>query len=176
MARGIAVDGGRVKRYRAARALSVRELSRKAEVSQGTVSRMERGEPTTPDVITKVAKVLDVEPELLAAYAEGGPDIEAVLLAMIEGREARLQEAVDKDEIGLETAKSADDLHRDISEMVPRLRTGRERINLALDGLKATVDASYDAAVRRLTGRRASVETINTQAEGGRTEREVRSA
>ncbi len=172
------MNGDRLKRVREAAGLSQDSLGKKAGVMQATISSFELGKRKPhPSTLRKLAVALGVAPEWLAGEgSEEGPDTASVLVAMIEGREARLQEAVDNDEIDLETARSADDLYRDIVEMVPSLRTGRERINLALDGLKAAVDTAYDAAVRRLTGRRASVETMDTHAKGGRTGREVRSA
>lgn len=173
------MDGERLKKAREDAGLSQDDLSKKTGVTQGSISSAELGKrKPRPATVRKLAAALGVEPEwLMGEGPEEGPDTETVLLAMIEGREARLREAIGNDEINMEMAISADDLYRDVLGVVPMLRMGRGRIYLALDGLKATVDKSYDAAVRKLTGRRASIETIhgNTQTEGGQ-RAEVKSA
>ncbi len=165
------MDGERLKKAREAAGLSQASLGKKAGVTQDTIWGIESGKRKPhPGTLRKVAVALGVAPEWLAGEgSEEGPDTAAVLLALIRGREARLCEAVEDDVIDLGMAQSADDLHRDIATVVPMVRAGREDITQALIELKATVDGSYDAAVKKLVGRRASVESIqrNTQAEGG---------
>lgn len=159
-------------------AVSQEELQRRTGMSRTTISSLENGKQSPhPSTVRRLAEALGVHPERLVDGTEEAPDTATVLVGMIEAREARLQEAIDNDEIDLDTAKSADDLYRDIGEVLSMLSAGRERTELALDGLKATVDASYDAAVRRLTDRRASVEKMGTRLRrGGQQGREAKSA
>ncbi len=170
------MEGERLKRVREAAGLSQASLGKKAGVTQDTVWGIESGKRKPhPSTLRKLAVALGVTPEwLMGEGEEEGPDPAAVLLALIRGREARLCEAIEDDVIDLGMAQSADDLHRDIAAVVPMVRAGREDIDQALIELKATVDGSYDAAVKKLVGGRATVETMNSRSEGGQEGREVK--
>ncbi len=67
MARGIAVNGKRLRALREARRLSQFQLGKKAHVATPTVSRLERGYPATIPVLERVAVALGVDAELLLA-------------------------------------------------------------------------------------------------------------
>ncbi len=65
MAKGIAVNGKRLRRIREARAMSQTRLGREAGVSTPTVSRIENGYLGSFGTVEKLARVLGVEPGLL---------------------------------------------------------------------------------------------------------------
>lgn len=67
MAKGIAVNGKRLRDLREARMLSQVKLGKRANVATPTVSRLERGFPATPPVLERIATALGVDPEWLLA-------------------------------------------------------------------------------------------------------------
>ena len=65
------MDALRLKEWRAARALSQRELAASAGVTQATVVRLEAGRPARPRTVRKLAAALGVPPAgLLGAGGE----------------------------------------------------------------------------------------------------------
>lgn len=62
------MDGSKLKRWRLARTMTVRELAQKSGVNHSAISEIERGKRTPhPSTIRKLAEALDVEPlELLS--------------------------------------------------------------------------------------------------------------
>ncbi len=67
MARGIAVNGKRLRALREAHRLSQFQLGKKAHVATPTVSRLENGYPATVPVLERIATALGVDAELLLA-------------------------------------------------------------------------------------------------------------
>lgn len=61
------MDGAKLKRWRLARLLSIRELAKKSGVNHSAISEMERGKRQPhPKTLEKLARALEVEPiELL---------------------------------------------------------------------------------------------------------------
>jgi HTH-type transcriptional regulator, competence development regulator len=65
------VDVHKLKRLREDQVLSLRELARKAGLTQGTVWRLESGFPEAhPQTIRKLAGALGIEPKELVKRAE----------------------------------------------------------------------------------------------------------
>ena len=65
--RQLAVDGSKVRRYRELRGLTQRELAAQSGISQGQISKLEQGKPTSTELgtINKLATALHIEPSAI---------------------------------------------------------------------------------------------------------------
>lgn len=66
-ARGVKVNGGKIKRLRKMNALTHRSVSAKTGLTEATLSRIENGHSAAIETLEKVAKVLGVDPRWLLA-------------------------------------------------------------------------------------------------------------
>jgi transcriptional regulator with XRE-family HTH domain len=61
----------RLREWRERRALTQDELAQKAEVSRGTVNRIEQGHEAFPPTVRKLAQALGVDPGELIGAGDG---------------------------------------------------------------------------------------------------------
>jgi transcriptional regulator with XRE-family HTH domain len=62
--------GRKISRIRELRGIKQETLAQELGVSQQTVSRIEASETVEEDILTKVAKILDVQPEAIKNFSE----------------------------------------------------------------------------------------------------------
>lgn len=195
----------RLQEIREGKGLSQRDLSELSKVHFNTISGIEsRGHKPRPSTLRRLAEALDVDVEDLTGAPKGeaplfsdvptrGPverrvDYLTAPTALVEGVESWLREQMAAG-AGLEVVERAAWFHRlfldraverygltrSTSDLPPEEARALERLAVALDDLRSTVDEGYGFAIDRLVDRKAEVEQLGER-RGARADSERRTA